>query len=790
MPTQQKTPSALPVSNKNKSIDPVRSSYQKAKRQSIAKQRNKSFASGEIAARMRRVSRQESLADTNRNSVGTADDLEPLSSPHTSKLPSKGNETKEVNSRNESRSRSNSAARNKLNTANSVAALSTSRSTNSVFTDGSSGGRSTLNTTTFRSRRSSAPDMGTLGDTVERIDLFANWETDLFRSPTIPEEHVATKKCNVCDVLFDVLDSTWFEAFVVFMVMVLIIVLLIGEYVIATAGANALSIELETTSMVIVSIFLIEMLFKIVIIGCPFVSVTSNVFDTVFTTLAFSGQVSLVATLGTKKYSTNLCAFVRIVLYLVVVLRQNRVSFFIYHITEEFRKKNEKLKDPENATTVQKSLTILTKLRDNHAIRGAQSLQIDWLIDVISEGIMYEKEAQYVEDNETRAFLELQLGNGRSDTRNSQGSLKMASKSEEDDTKLGHTSSFSTKNGTQKEHTSLHNHSPEERARRTSGGKEQEEEGGEKRSSGVQKQNSAKAMKVLGRNKEDRSNGILQSTSMGSDMLGLNKLRGTSFGSDISTSSKSNPFKGRKPSVPSRRTTRFVPSTSRPLRALSVRATQQAATNSRTPGKRKSFVSRLSQSSLLLFDNMDFNENMLREFNLAAELTEWSCDTFKLLEASNGHPLVLIAASLWRMMDINTIEEVKESTFIKFIGIVQSNYINTNTYHNSLHAADVTQTMSNFLRDPTIAHILNETDRFCAVIAAAIHDMGHPGTTNNFGIQTKSTCKLYFDESSCYGWACLTFLFFYCFQPFLIVFVFFSFKKKVNGQYGTTIGPF
>ena len=54
-------------------------------------------------------------------------------------------------------------------------------------------------------------------------------------------------------------------------------------------------------------------------------------------------------------------------------------------------------------------------------------------------------------------------------------------------------------------------------------------------------------------------------------------------------------------------------------------------------------------------------------------------------------------------------------------------YLDSNQYHNKLHAADVTQTISMFLNDPTVATILTKSDQFCSIIAAAIHDMGHPG---------------------------------------------------------------
>ena len=39
-----------------------------------------------------------------------------------------------------------------------------------------------------------------------------------------------------------------------------------------------------------------------------------------------------------------------------------------------------------------------------------RSIQLDWLVDMISSGKLYDKEAEYVEDSETRAFLAMQVG--------------------------------------------------------------------------------------------------------------------------------------------------------------------------------------------------------------------------------------------------------------------------------------------------------------------------------------------------------------------------------------------
>ena len=80
---------------------------------------------------------------------------------------------------------------------------------------------------------------------------------------------------------------------------------------------------------------------------------------------------------------SSLYAFVRITLYLVVFLRQNRVAFYIQHLRDEWEEDKDRqrslvLKNGMNnnqqitTTSVEKSILILKKLRDNNSLRGAQ----------------------------------------------------------------------------------------------------------------------------------------------------------------------------------------------------------------------------------------------------------------------------------------------------------------------------------------------------------------------------------------------------------------------------------
>merc|ERR1712127_488365 len=73
-----------------------------------------------------------------------------------------------------------------------------------------------------------------------------------------------------------------------------------------------------------------------------------------------------------QNYFSSLCAFVRITLYLVVFLRQNRVAFYIQHLRDEWEEEQAQRSALNNVgdgnnqkvtTSVEKSILILKKIK-------------------------------------------------------------------------------------------------------------------------------------------------------------------------------------------------------------------------------------------------------------------------------------------------------------------------------------------------------------------------------------------------------------------------------------------
>eukprot|EP00195_Chlamydomonas_chlamydogama_P012048 CAMPEP_0202894308 /NCGR_PEP_ID=MMETSP1392-20130828/3741_1 /ASSEMBLY_ACC=CAM_ASM_000868 /TAXON_ID=225041 /ORGANISM="Chlamydomonas chlamydogama, Strain SAG 11-48b" /LENGTH=290 /DNA_ID=CAMNT_0049578963 /DNA_START=290 /DNA_END=1162 /DNA_ORIENTATION=- len=92
--------------------------------------------------------------------------------------------------------------------------------------------------------------------------------------------------------------------------------------------------------------------------------------------------------------------------------------------------------------------------------------------------------------------------------------------------------------------------------------------------------------------------------------------------------------------------------------------------------------------------------------------------------------------------------KLNRKTVEKFLLRVESEYL-PNSYHNNIHAADVTQTaaiiMQSFAKQVTE---IPKLDTFCVIMASAVHDLGHLGVNNDFLINSKHPRATTYNDKS------------------------------------------
>ena len=86
-----------------------------------------------------------------------------------------------------------------------------------------------------------------------------------------------------------------------------------------------------------------------------------------------------------------------------------------------------------------------------------------------------------------------------------------------------------------------------------------------------------------------------------------------------------------------------------------------------------------------------------------------------------------------------------------FLISIENQYLISTLYHNSLHGADITQTICiffNYSNAEELAHTV-ALDLLSIIIAGLGHDLGHPGLTNNFQINALTDMAITYNDISC-----------------------------------------
>ncbi|CAK4073529.1 unnamed protein product [Aphanomyces euteiches] len=120
------------------------------------------------------------------------------------------------------------------------------------------------------------------------------------------------------------------------------------------------------------------------------------------------------------------------------------------------------------------------------------------------------------------------------------------------------------------------------------------------------------------------------------------------------------------------------------------------------------------------------------------ELTKISTWSFNVLELSKLHfdeVLLIVGCACFDAQNMCNHFSIPPATLRAFFVGIQNKYL-LNPYHNAEHAADVMQSMHHFLTLGGLGTQMSMRGRFAALIAAACHDVGHTGFSNNFHINT------------------------------------------------------
>jgi len=113
-------------------------------------------------------------------------------------------------------------------------------------------------------------------------------------------------------------------------------------------------------------------------------------------------------------------------------------------------------------------------------------------------------------------------------------------------------------------------------------------------------------------------------------------------------------------------------------------------------------------------------------------------DIFKVAELCSHQPLVPVALHIMDEYSLLEAFQIPRAHMVAFLSAVEAVYcFEGNPYHNSTHAADVIQSMA-VLMGPWGLHThLSIEELFACLLSAIVHDVGHPGVSNEFQVNIR-----------------------------------------------------
>ncbi|KAJ8395617.1 hypothetical protein AAFF_G00030980 [Aldrovandia affinis] len=180
--------------------------------------------------------------------------------------------------------------------------------------------------------------------------------------------------------------------------------------------------------------------------------------------------------------------------------------------------------------------------------------------------------------------------------------------------------------------------------------------------------------------------------------------------------------------------------------------TQKEKDKKKKPMCQISGVKKLMHSTSLTNSNIPrFGVKTDTEDSLAKELEDinkWGLNVFKVTEFSGNRPLTVMMYTILQERDLLKTFKIPLDTFITYLMTLEDHYHGDVAYHNNIHAADVAQSTHVLLSTPALEAVFTDLEILAAIFASAIHDVDHPGVSNQFLINTNSELALMYNDSS------------------------------------------
>jgi len=172
------------------------------------------------------------------------------------------------------------------------------------------------------------------------------------------------------------------------------------------------------------------------------------------------------------------------------------------------------------------------------------------------------------------------------------------------------------------------------------------------------------------------------------------------------------------------------------------------------------------------FVNLDASQqNILFELLSFSHLNRWDFDIFKVADIADKNTLLFVAWAIifsphsqfamakvlkQTNMDLNNFQgyhfddldlDIDMETLVDYLRAIEKDYNAENPYHNAIHAADVVQTLHSLIQMAGKS-FFDKEQTFTVLVAAAVHDVKHPGFNNNFQVNSVTDLAVAHNDQS------------------------------------------
>jgi len=135
--------------------------------------------------------------------------------------------------------------------------------------------------------------------------------------------------------------------------------------------------------------------------------------------------------------------------------------------------------------------------------------------------------------------------------------------------------------------------------------------------------------------------------------------------------------------------------------------------------------------------------------NILVNVSTWeNFDIFKWYNITKDKCLSKITMHLIEQLHFVNTLNINRIKLFNFLCDIEKAYHTSNPFHNAIHASDVVQAEFYWVLDPEVSKHMTEIDILSCLIAAACHDVGHPGSTEAFHIKSQSDYAITYNDAS------------------------------------------